>query len=267
MKRETSCKFTIEEEKTIIEEYQNGSSFATLGKKYTCSPSTISNILRAYNIKARTPSEARRNYLKYEIDEAFFEEINTPEKAYWLGFMYADGYISKTNSYTNYFGLSLASRDIDALKKFKKALKTNAAIHNYISTTGFSEKETSYSRLLIGNNKIVADLEKWGVVEHKTFKITTLPEILFLDDFIRGYIDGDGSLVKRTKRLIISGGKEFLLNIAEYLNIPYAGLYEDKAIYNLQYRANETSYLENRLYNGACCYLDRKYNIAKRSFI
>jgi hypothetical protein len=35
----------------------------------------------------------RHTKQKYKINEDFFQEIDTEEKAYWLGFLYADGYI------------------------------------------------------------------------------------------------------------------------------------------------------------------------------
>ena len=40
----------------------------------------------------------------HPIDEHFFDEINTPQKAYWLGFLYADGTVSEKKwSCLNYF--------------------------------------------------------------------------------------------------------------------------------------------------------------------
>ena len=264
-KRFSSCKFTIEEEKIIIEEYLNGIGTTTLGKKWNCNSTTIYNILKYYNIPRRSFKEARRNYLNFTLQEDYFEEINTKEKAYWLGFIYADGYISTTNKYTNYLGISLARKDKEHLEKFKQALKYNGEVKDYEVTQGY-KIGSPYSRLLIGSNKLVEDLQKWGVVEHKTTKINQLPNITFLDDFIRGYIDGDGSLRKSYADLRICGNFDFLQEIANHFNIPYK-IIPDKSIFDLCYRVKESHFLENYLYNNACCYLNRKYNIAKRSFI
>ena len=55
------------------------------------------------------------------------------------------------------------------------------------------------------------------------------------------------------------------MSIADYFQLSYR-IYEDKSIYSLQYRAEETTYLEKRLYKNAHYYLERKYEIAKRSF-
>ena len=235
-----------------------------IADKYNWNISGISKMLKAYNIPARTLSAARRNYLNYTIDENIFEEINTPDKAYWLGVMYSDGYISTTNKYTNFFGLSVHEKDKEWLEKFKEFLKYNGEIKSYTTTQGY-KIGTPYVRLLIGNNKIVEDLKTWGVVEHKSKLINKLPDISFLDDFIRGYIDGDGSLRKDYPCFQISGNQLFLNEIANYLQI-YYHLRQDKSIYCLSYNVKQSQYLEKRLYKNAHYFLKRKYDIASRSF-
>lgn len=91
---------------------------AALGRTWGCDPSTIKNIMKAYGVSGRTLSEARRNYLNYTINEDSFSKIDSPDKAYWLGAMYSDGYITKTK-YTNKFGIAVAERDKNWLEKFK----------------------------------------------------------------------------------------------------------------------------------------------------
>ena len=253
-KRYPYCKFTIEEEQKIIEEYNSGKSMAKLGKQYGCDPSTIGNILKAYNCPSRTLSQARRNTMGYTINEFAFEEIKDADTAYWLGVMYSDGFISKAGPYTNYFGLTISEKDSEWLEKFKNFLQYNGSIKHYVASTTFKEN-TPIAKLLVGNSRIVENLEKWGVCEHKTLKLSRLPDIEYLDDFIRGYIDGDGSLAKRLPHITISGTKDFLLSIANYFSLPYT-LYEDKKIYSLQYNAIQSRYLEKRLYKR----IEKSYN-------
>lgn len=262
-KRFSYCKFTIDEEKQIIEEYQKGKSMARIAKKWECSAPTIGQILKAYNKSSRTLSQARRSYLNYSINEAAFEEVKTPAQAYWLGVMYSDGYIS-ISKYTNKFGISVSKKDEEWLENFRKFLGYNGEIKTYKVSQGY-KPGTEYVRLLIGNNKIVKDLQNLGVVEHKTKKLNALPKIPYLDDFIRGYIDGDGSLRKDYPCFQISGNYDFLNSIANYLGVEYR-LYPDKSIYTLRYNTKESIYLEKRLYKNAEIYLQRKYDIAKRSF-
>lgn len=166
-----------------------------IGAIFQCNPSTVKNILKAYGVQSRNLSQARNTFLQRTIDENVFEKINTSEKAYWLGVMYSDGYISK-RKYTNYFGIAVATKDKKWIEKFKDFLNYNGSIHDYLTCGRCYKTNIPYSRLLVGNNKIVQDLEKWGVIEHKTKRISKMPSIPFLDDFIQGYIDGDGSLKK-----------------------------------------------------------------------
>ena len=263
-KRFSYCKFTIEEEKEIIQQYQEGKSMAALGRAWGCDPSTIKNIMKAYGVSGRTLSEARRNYLNYTINEDIFSKIDSPDKAYWLGVIYSDGYITKAE-YTNKFGIAVAERDKNWLEKFKQFLNYSGEIKEYETGKTSFVPGLPYVRLLIGNNKIVKDLINLGVVENKTKLIKKLPNISYLDDFIRGYIDGDGALTKKLPHITISGNKEFLEDIANYFQLPYH-LYQDKSIYSLQYNKNCSEYLEKRLYKNANYYLDRKYEVASRSF-
>ena len=265
-KRNSQCFFDIETEKKIIQDYQNGEGGATyLKNKYKAnSEQVIYNILRVYKIPRHNLSEARRIACKYEINEKVFENIDTREKAYWLGVMYTDGFISKANDYTNYLGLSISEKDIDLLEKFKKFLNYSGEIKHYKVSCGY-KIGAPYVRLLVGNNKLVADLEKWGVVEHKTKIISDMPDIPYKMDFIRGVIDGDGSLYKRLPQIRICGNYEFLLSIAKYLQLPYK-IIPDKSIWDLCYNTLESRYLEKTLYKDAPVYLNRKYEIAKRSF-
>ena len=265
-KRNKQCFFDIETERKIIQDYKKGEGGATyLKNKYKAnSEATIYRILRAYGVPRRSLSEARRAACKYEIDEKAFENIDTREKAYWLGIMYTDGYICKAQEYTNYVGLSISEKDIDLLEKFKVFLKYSGEIKHYKVSSGY-KIGTPYVRLRIGNNKLVADLEKWGVVEHKTKIINGMPDIPYKMDFIRGVIDGDGSLYKRLPNIRICGNYDFLLSIAEYLQLPYR-IRPDRSIWDLCYNTQESRYLEKVLYKDAPVYLNRKYEIAKRSF-
>ena len=194
---------------------------SSLGRRWNCDPTTIKNILKVYGYQGRSLSSARRNFLGYTLNEDIFETIDAPEKAYWLGVIYSDGYISKINKYTNYLGISVAERDLEWIKKFKNFLNYNGEIKHYTTSKNAYTLGSKYVRLLIGNNKLVSDLERLGVVEQKTKKIKAIPDIPYKDDFIRGYIDGDGALTKRSPHIIISGNKEMLLDIAAYFKLPF----------------------------------------------
>jgi DNA-binding transcriptional regulator WhiA len=83
---------------------------------------------------------------KYTVDHTYFNKINTESKAYWLGFIYADGFIT-TSKYSKYFGVSLSEHDEDHLEKLKNAMQATNPLKHYINNSwGIKIK---YVRLLI----------------------------------------------------------------------------------------------------------------------
>lgn len=117
----------------------------------------------------------------YQWDESYFERIDTEQKAYWLGFIYADGWVGDTE-----FRLHLSKKDLEHLKLFREHLSSNHPIHPaFANTISFN----------IGNKKIVKDLSALGVIPRKTFVVEypNIPERLNRH-FIRGVFDGDGCI-------------------------------------------------------------------------
>lgn len=132
-------------------------------------------------------------YLHYNYD--YFEKINTPEKAYWLGFIYTDGYITTKNR----FGMELSISDINHMQKFLDAIEYNGKIRTRKRKIGESKNTTTSCQFQIKNSKLYNDLLNCGLTRTKTNDMTFPDEdILPLDlrpHFIRGVFDGDGSFV------------------------------------------------------------------------
>ena len=261
-------KLTLSEEqiniiKNMYEQHIGSSTIAkVIGKK----TGTVTHYITKYLGGLRSQSEANRKYV-YNVN--FFEEINTEEKAYWLGFIYADGYISKTAS-GHSFGISLSINDKEHLEKFKKSLSSNIEIRTYKNNSGYTNNE--YCRILISNKKIVSDLEKHGVVEHKTL-ILKKPDIdeKFFAHFIRGYLDGDGciSYCKSNKSYTIKiVGTDSILNfikifIEKNTNCKINKFYKrrkDDIVSSLELGGNlQVRKVLDILYKDANIYLDRKF--------
>jgi hypothetical protein len=128
----------------------------------------------------------------YKINEKYFENIDTEDKSYFLGIIFADGYL---NDKRKYLSISLQETDVDILEKLTLSIETNKPLQYIIR----KEVNTSNQyRLLITRKKIVEDLKKLGVHQNKS--LTSKPDnITFSNDillkhFLRGYFDGDGSL-------------------------------------------------------------------------
>jgi hypothetical protein len=140
------------------------------------------------------------NKRTYSTNDSFFENLNE-KSAYWLGFLYADGYIMKTE---NCVRITLSSKDKVHLEKFKKDTDSKSPVLFHMNR--YSEKYPlkEKARVSITSKKMKEDLIKLGCTTEKTLTCTfpTLREDL-ISHFIRGYFDGDGCvyLVRPTGRM------------------------------------------------------------------
>ena len=137
----------------------------------------------------------------------YFHDINTKDKAYWLGFLYADGFL-KTGKYgPSQICFKLSVKDENMVFKFISALGLNDEKIEYVS-------ESNCYCIRFGCVKMIADLIHHGCVPRKS-KIIELPTLnsreLYLA-FILGFYDGDGQ--QKTTR-IICGSRKFLEQIKE----------------------------------------------------
>lgn len=211
-----------------------------------------------------------------------FEKINTEESAYWLGFIYADGYIVKNikdKNHCNYeLGIELNSIDIKHLSKFNSIFnnyyKIESKVKNMNSIDILNNKEISHRThetclIRIYNKKIVEDLINNDLVQNKT-NSDIFPKIeddeMFLH-FLRGYIDGDGSYVidknGRIKISIAGNNEKCFIYILKRLRDKYninGNYYKDRSCFKLQISKKEDVLkLIDLLFDNANIYLDRKF--------
>lgn len=194
MSRNQEHKMTIPKDK-IVEIYENeylkGISTVKLGKKYNVRPEYFSRWFKKLNLDTRSN---KQNSRMYYLNDDYFKKIDTPEKAYWLGFIYADGYITSSNG--KKVGITLSLKDINHIKKFKQSTDSTYPIKEYCHDTSY-KKDTEYCRLLMSSDDMYDDLMSYGVFENKT-NIIKKPNIdsKMFRYFILGYFDGDGSIYK-----------------------------------------------------------------------
>ena len=182
-------KLSIEDEKYIIENYNNFST-KDLMLKFNVSKTPILRLLKKNNVVIKTSKI-------YDVDETYFEEINNEEKSYWLGFLYADGYVRMKNNRSGELKLKLKRSDKNHVELFRNCIGSNHKITDGIGKVIVSGRTytSEYSSLSIYNTKLVKDLIKHGCTNKKTFTIT-FPELRedLIRHFIRGYFDGDGCI-------------------------------------------------------------------------
>lgn len=214
---------------------------------------------------------------KPKFNQHIFDLIDSEEKAYWLGFIYADGYISassldKDKEIDYKFELNLSSKDITHLEKFNKFMEHTDYNIN-ISDVILNENTYERARWSIGNKHMWNVLNNYGCTPRKSNTLT-FPDVTIFNkkslvfDFIRGYIDGDGSIsynnIEHTKMSVnILGTSEFLMGIQHHLGTNNALSYNNKTqseITKVLSFVGSSAYNQlNKLYKNATIYLDRKY--------
>lgn len=124
-----------------------------------------------------------------EVNKDFFK-LWSPEMAYVLGFIFADGYIQVNSRGSSYFCLDSTDREI--ILSIRKVLGSNHKIRKRLRGVKNPKWKDSYI-LQIGGVGFVEDLKKFGVIKNKSL-IVLFPKVprSFLGHFIRGYFDGDG---------------------------------------------------------------------------
>lgn len=173
----------------IIKDYNTGDfKLIDLAKKYKIRYDTISKNIRKRGIKTNPHG-------KINVNSNSFNSINTQEKAYWLGFLYADGNIHQNKK--GYYGLELGLKESDLkhIEKFKSFLQSKHKIKY--------RKETKSYRIMFQDQVLCKDLIKLGCVPRKSLILTFPTEEQvpkeFQSHFIRGYFDGDGFIRKKSK--------------------------------------------------------------------
>lgn len=271
-----NSRYVRENIETISQEYLNNTGLTELSKKYNVAPSTIKKALIDYGVKLRTRSEVKRlediknpclgNGRKYTLNFDYFKTWSR-EMAYIVGFIGADGNISKYNR----LKITLQEQDKQILDDISKALSYSGEINSI--TIKLNGKVYKACELSIVSKYLAQSLIDIGITPRKSFTLSMslIPNEYKLD-FIRGYFDGDGSIgeqwAKRSKtpcmRVRFATGSETLAyEIVEELekygvkrvNISKS---KDSQIYNIEYSQKASKKIYELFYKDATIFLQRK---------
>ena len=217
----------------------------------------------------------------YSCDYHYFGNINTEEKAYWLGFFAADGWISKNEkSGAGAFGIELQYGDMGHLKKFNKSIHGNYNINDRwrsCSLSSHKEKKNHMCLIRIFSRIMYDDLVSLGYTENKTFE-SHIPELNseLVRHFVRGYFDGNGCFSVSNNRIcvgFITASKTMAENLRSVLNdegiLIHIYTYKtenDVTMYRLELTSNcnKFRFLEY-IYSESSIFLDRKYKKYKKA--
>jgi hypothetical protein len=159
--------------------------------------------------------------IRKTYNENFFEKIDDEYKAYFLGFIYADGcLIDDSKSYRYKLNLKIHNKDKHILEDFIRCINGEIEV--------WSNKKRDMCEISLSGKKIVSDLKEKGVLPNKTFTI----KYPYIDEslerhFLRGYFDGDGCIrfntdkrdgSKRGDLRIVGGSIEMISKINERMN-------------------------------------------------
>lgn len=179
-------KWTDEQKAEIIDDYtKKGMTLAEIGKKFHSKGDTISKYLKSWGIPI---NRRKKNRL---MNEKFFSIIDSAEKSYFLGLLFADGSVVLNSERAPYVSLELVEKDKEILEIFRSLLNCQ----NDLYYNKRDNRENGTYTFGVRSQLLADDLAKFNIIPNKTYETTQVifPEN-FLIDFLRGYIDGDGSI-------------------------------------------------------------------------
>lgn len=195
--------------KEILRLFNSGLNSVEIAKKLSVSATSVRYHYKKLNIKAQTRADAAR---KYSIRENYFAAIDTKEKAYILGLLYADGCNFVNGEQTK---VVLELTDFSIIEKINNILQPDKKVRKIKHKVG----KDSY-RMEICCLKISQDLIRLGVIPRKSLNLK-FPDIkeCLVQHFIRGYFDGDGGVSRKGNSLSVNfvGNKQFLEQLQSIL--------------------------------------------------
>ena len=239
--------------------------------------SDISKILNRTNsaIELKASRLGLKKY-PYICNYHYFDDIDTEEKAYWLGFLTADGWINKNDkNNAGVTGIELQYGDINHLKKFNKSIGGNYQITDrwrscHISTKD-KEKKHHMCCIRIFSLTMYNSLVNKGFTKDKSFDyyIPNLRDDL-IRHYVRGYFDGDGCLCFTNQSFhinFITASKMLNDDISKILKLENFHFTENNYLndYNTTmykidiHRQHDKINFLDWIYKDSNIYLDRKY--------
>jgi hypothetical protein len=210
---------------------------------------------------------------RYRLNEAFFDVIDTEAKAYWLGFITADGCVQSgrigVNGWQrNQVTVKLKESDAEHLEKLKSGLSAENPVR-LVLQTGLAGPG---AEIALNSERLTAALIRLGVTPRKSLIVEPWdgPADL-MRHYWRGLFDGDGTLVKHPGRdakwHLRMLGSEAVVEAFRAWAAPISGSaakkYPKGNIWSWTAGGlSSPQAIAREMYGGATVYLDRKYDLA-----
>lgn len=226
----------------------------------------IENNIHIRNVQESAIVKEFPDLRKYSINDNYVLESHNG--AWLLGFIAADGYLPNTRGAKNRVTITLARKDEEVLYLIKDELEYTGQIYQF--KAGENAQYDS-SSIAFTSKKIRENIEKYGIVNNKTFKLKELPNLPkeYLIDFIAGFFDGDGSVYYKKNHgmamTICCASYDFLENIRNFLHEEYGvnkvtihSYWREHEIFEIRYGKYDSLKLGKLFYENNYLRLPRK---------
>lgn len=194
-----------------------------------------------------------------------FNKIDNEEKAYWLGFIVADGYL---NINKHMLRIKLGNRDRSHLIKFIKFIGGNEEM---LKSEIHSETGNENFYVSLYSKEVMNDLLSLGIEQAKSGKEKVCNiDKKYYRDFIRGLWDGDGFIRDNLSGIGLVGSEEVLAFVQNYFNdslgVKPLKIYPHCNTFKIEYRSTRKAIplILNHLYGDKDVALDRKKELATK---
>lgn len=242
--------------------YNNGYSLRYISRLLRIPRKNIRQLITKSSLIRTAGNQMFLNAFINNKKARWFDKVDSHLKAYWLGFIYADGSLASNKRYIE---ISLSINDIHHLEKFAKIFGVNVTHDSY------------RCRCWVCNVYLCYRLISLGVLPNKTYIdsieiFSNIPQE-FINSFILGFMDGDGSVFTGKKhknyiRMEFCGKEGDLLYIRDlfvnYLYVNSNKVRPSKSVFSVAWSGNQAFKVLDWLYKDSPIKLDRKYEVYKQ---
>jgi len=245
-------------------------SIATITEKMGCSISKVQKYLEREGLTRTNLNSKRLLSKRTQHNSTFFDRIDTEEKAYWLGFFYADGYLDKDGSTLK---IDLSARDTLHLQWFASIFQRDVRVYerNPDKRTGrvYSTASCTISCAYLWHALIEKGIKQANTLSEDISVFEHISDELLVHHFVRGFFDGDGS-VHRNKRGALEfgfvGSFSFMVHLRKVIvastRLPVPKLETNRKLACIRWSGNGSGERFKRwLYFDATIWLERKRDV------
>lgn len=255
----------------MVAAYLDGATVVRAAAQFGYCEDSCRAAMRAAGVPPRDPSQCHR---QYSVDDTFFDIIDSEPKAYWLGFLTADGCITESA-----VKLALAHKDRKHVEAFRDAIGSTHPVKT--RRVRLADKTYKTADLFVRTPIMAAQLARLGVTPRKSLTVKPCPSVHehLLRHYWRGVADGDGHLRiqvhsgrsnRRDFHFELSGNRAILEGFCGFVAgrvISRATIRPHARICRIRYVGRPAVSVVELLYANANVYLDRKKEVADKMLV